>query len=281
MNALEIQGVTKRYPKFCLDHVSFSIPEGCIVGLIGENGAGKTTLMKIILQFIRKNEGQVKILGRDTEKGLGELKEDLGIVLDEGEFPGCFTCKDVNRMMKKVYKNWQEDRFEELARRFDLPMDREVKALSKGNKMKLRLFAALAHDPKLLILDEATSGLDPVARDDLLDLLNEFTRDERHSILISSHIVTDLEKICDYIAFLHKGKLVFVQEKDLLKERFGMIRVSERELSKIPGEAIRGLRDNGYGAEVLVERAPELETFPMECPTIEEIMLFLTKEAVK
>jgi ABC-2 type transport system ATP-binding protein len=281
MNALEIQGLTKRYPSFYLDHISFSLPQGAVMGLIGENGAGKTTIMKSILKMIRETEGEIFIFGKKIGNTVADLKEEIGIVMDDGNFPDFFNVKDVNRMMKLTYRNWSEKRFWELTERFSLPTDKKIKELSRGNKMKVLLFTAMSHDPKLLILDEATSGLDPVARDGLLDLFNDFTREEDHSILISSHIVSDLEKICDYITFIHQGKLLFTQEKDLLKETYGMLHLGEEELSSIPREAICGIKRNGYGADVLAERAKLPQGMKTECPGIEEIMLFLTKEAVR
>lgn len=283
MNALDVQGLTKRYSKFCLDHVSFSVPEGSIMGLIGENGAGKTTTMKAMLQLIRKDEGTVRFFGEELDKQRNRLLEDIGIVLSEGSFPESFTVKNVSQVLKKAYRNWREEYFYQLADRFSLPKDKSLKELSKGNQKKVLLFSAMAHQPKLLILDEATNDLDPMARDDMLDLFNEFTRDEGHSILISSHIVTDLEKICDYITFLHKGRLMFTEEKDLLKEQYGFLHVTEEELLCIPKDAVKGLKRNDYGVEALVKRemVPGSMAQNMECPSIETIMLFLTKEAVK
>ncbi len=216
MNALEIKGLTKAYRDFRLDSLDLVLPSGCIMGLIGENGAGKSTTIKLILNTIRRDAGTITIMGKDNRKNVQLMKEDVGIVLDDVGFPECLTGKQVGKIMRNTYRNWDNKAYEDYLRKFSVPMDKEFKDFSRGMKMKLGIAVAMSHDPKLLILDEATSGLDPVVRDEVVEMLNEFTRDEGHSILISSHIVSDLEKLCDYIAFLHKGKLLLCEEKDAL-----------------------------------------------------------------
>lgn len=204
-NALEITGLTKRYPGFTLDHLSFSLPEGCIMGLIGENGAGKTTALKLMLGLVHPDEGGARLLGRAAVDR--ETKEHLGVVMDECGFPENLTLHDVDAILSRCYRTWDTLRFQGWADRFELPRKKPVKAFSRGMRMKLSIAAALSHDSRLLLLDEATSGLDPVVRDEMLDVLRDFIQDERRSVLLSSHIISDLEKVCDYVTFLHKGQL--------------------------------------------------------------------------
>ena len=192
MNAIEIRDLTKKFKGFSLDNLSLTLPSGCIMGLIGENGAGKSTTIKSILGMIRPDSGEVKVLGQELT---ADLKNDIGIVLDEVGLPESINIKNVNTIMKKMFKNWNEKEFYERVDSFSLPRDKAFKNFSKGMKMKLGIAIAMSHDAKLLILDEPTSGLDPLVRDELIDVLNDFTRDENHSILISSHIVSDLEKL--------------------------------------------------------------------------------------
>ena len=212
-NALELKDLCKSYPGFSLDHLNLTLPSGCILGLIGENGAGKTTAIKLILDIIRKDSGTIRILGKDCSTETSIPKEEIGVVMDEVGFPECLTPTQIGLIMKDSFNNWDSSLYSQYLQTFHLPEKKEFGQFSKGMKMKLGIAVALSHHPKLLILDEATSGLDPVVRDEILDIFNDFTRDESHAILISSHIVSDLEKICDYIAFLHKGKLVFMKKK--------------------------------------------------------------------
>ena len=215
-NAIEIRGLTKRFPGFALEGLNLTLPSGCILGLIGENGAGKSTTIKLLLGMLKPDGGSASVLGADIGGDLRPVKEEIGVVLDEPGLPHMLKAGQINKIMGSVYKNWSSDDFAVLLRRLDLPEDKAYGDFSRGMKMKMGLAIALAHKPRLLLLDEATSGLDPVVRDDVTDLLLDFTRDEGHSILLSSHIVSDLEKVCDYIAFLHKGKLMLMEEKDAL-----------------------------------------------------------------
>ena len=196
MNAIEISGLTKKYPGFTLDNISFTVPGGCIVGLIGENGAGKSTTIRLLMDLIRPDSGQIRLLGRTADAA---LKNDIGVVLDEPGLPAYLNAKQIGRVLADAYTGWDRSAWEDLLRRFAIPVDKKFSELSNGTKMKLSLAAALSHNAKLLILDEATNGLDPVVRDEVVDILMEFTRDEEHSILISSHIVSDLERLCDSI----------------------------------------------------------------------------------
>lgn len=278
-NAIEIKNLTKSYPGFTLDNVNLTLPCGCIMGLIGENGAGKSTTIKLILDIIRRDSGTITILGKDNQDGLRVTKEDLGVVLDEVGFPECLTAKQVNNIMKCTYRNWNEDIYFDYLSKLLIPDDKEFKDFSRGTKMKLGIAVALSHDPKLLILDEATSGLDPVIRDEVIDLFSEFTRDESHAILISSHIVSDLEKICDYIAFLHKGRLLLCEEKDILLEQYGIIHCTAKEMEALKPSSIRGKKESAYGVEAIVERDSIPAGMNISPVNIEELFVFMAKEA--
>lgn len=277
MNALEIKDLCKKYDSFTLDHLNLTLPSGCIMGLIGENGAGKSTTIRLILNMIEQDSGSVTILGRDNKKNLKLTKEDVGIVLDEVGIPECLTAVQMGKIMKNMYKKWDEKAYSENLQKLSIPKDRRFKDFSRGMKMKLGIAIALSHHARLLLLDEATSGLDPVVRDEVTDIFNEFTRDENHAILISSHIVSELEKICDYIAFLHKGKLLLCEEKDILREEYGIIRCSVSDFSKIPSSAVIGKRENTYGVEAIVKR--KNIPFGMEVNTvdIEQLFIFMVK----
>ena len=254
MNAIEIRDLSKSYKDFNLEHLNLTLPGGCIMGLVGENGAGKSTTIKLILNMIHRDGGSISILGRDNVTEMQSLKEEIGVVLDEVGFPECLNSKQVNHIMALSFKNWDSDYFETLCEKLGVPDQKKFGDYSKGMKMKVGIAAAMSHHPKLLILDEATSGLDPVVRDDVLDLLNDFTRDEDHAVLVSSHIVSDLEKICDYIAFMHQGCLVLCEEKDRLSELYGLIRCTKAQLDELDARAVIGKRQSPYGVEAVVRR---------------------------
>ena len=277
-NAVELKNVTKKFKGFTLDNISFDLPKGCILGLIGENGAGKSTTIRLIMNSLIKDSGKISVMGLDNgAEDFAQLKEDIGVVLDEAYFPIVIDVEIVNKMMKSTYQRWNEEVFFEYIHRFDLPLKRQFKDFSRGMKMKLAIAVALSHDPKLLILDEATSGLDPIVRDEILEIFYDFTRDPEHSILISSHILSDLEKLCDYIAFIHKGKLLFCEGKDELLDQYGIIRCSKRQFEDIPSEAVKGKRVNDYGVECLVERNLVSSAFDIEKVSIEDIILYMVK----
>lgn len=278
MNALEIKNLNKAYKGFRLNNISFTLPKGCIMGLIGENGAGKSTTIKLIMNTIGRDSGEIAVLGKDNRKNFKETKEDIGIVLDEAYYPEQMTGLQINKFLKYSYKNWEEDRFFAYLKDFGLPEKKAFKEFSRGMKMKLAIAAAMSHKAKLLILDEATSGLDPMARDEILDIFNEFTRDEEHTILISSHIVSDLEKLCDYITFLHKGELLFSEEKDRLLEEYAIMHCGKEDIKNIPKDLILGKRVSAYGADLLVKRSSGFKQYPLDKAGIEDIILLMIKE---
>lgn len=279
MNAIEMKHVTKSYPTFTLKDISLSLPSGCVLGLVGENGAGKSTAIRLLLNGISRDAGEITILGRDNRtKEFLQTKEEIGIVLDEAYYPEVLSAKTVGRMMQHTYKNWRQDTFENYLDRFSLSDKKQFQEYSRGMKMKLAIAVALSHQPKLLILDEATSGLDPIVRDEILEIFNDFTRREDHSVLISSHIISDLEKISDYIAFLHQGRLLFCEEKDRLMEEYGILHATSKSLPDVSPEAIAAKKEGKYATELLVKRALLSDAFEVEKVGIEDIMLFLAKK---
>ena len=278
-SALTVSGLTKTYPDFVLDSVSFSVPSGSIVGLIGENGAGKSTTINAALGLIRKESGRVSILGREDLDS--DTREEIGVVFDGSNYPEILSPRKLNRIMKNIYRTWDEMAYFRLLGQFSLPPEKRIKQFSKGMKMKLAISAALSHHPKLLILDEATSGLDPVIRDDILDMLLDFVQDETHSILLSSHITSDLEKIADYIVFIHQGKVVFSKPKDELMERYGILKCGAAQFDVLDRTEIIAYRKMDYEWQVLVsdrENMRKKYSKVMIVPaTIDEIMLLCVK----
>lgn len=278
-NALEIKNLTKTYESFKLDNLNLTLPKGCILGLIGENGAGKSTTIKLILDIVKKDSGTVTIMGRDNQDNLQIAKQDIGVVLDEVGLPECLNSFQIEKIMAYTFKNWDKKLYFSYLDKFSIPKIKQFKELSRGTKMKLGIAVALSHHPKLLILDEATSGLDPVIRDEIVDIFCEFTRDENHSVLISSHIVSDLEKICDYIAFLHKGRLMLFDEKDALMEKYGLIQCSKEELEVLSPDAVKAKKETPYNATALVLRDRVPSSFSISPVNIEELFIFMAKES--
>lgn len=278
-DALIISGLTKTYKDFMLNGVSFSVPCGSIVGLIGENGAGKSTTINAVLGLIQKEAGSICVLGKEQLDN--EIKEQIGVVFDGNNYPEIFSTRKLNRVMKDIYHSWEEHTFLNLLKKFSLPTDKPIKQFSKGMKMKLAIAVALSHNSKLLILDEATSGLDPVIRDDILDILLDFAQDETHSILISSHITTDLEKIADYIVFIHEGQVVFSMPKDELIEQYGIIKCGAAQFEALDKLDIIVYRKMDYEWQVLVaDRAAMKKKYPktlIDSVSIDEIMLLYVK----
>ena len=278
MNALELRGLTKHYKDFTLGPLDLTLPGGTICGLIGENGAGKSTTIKLILDMLQRDGGTVTILGRDNRTDLVHTKEEIGVVLGSEGIPLCLNAVQAGKVMAGIYHNWDAAAYTEFCQKFELPEKKKYKDYSTGMKMKQCLAVALSHHPKLLLLDEATSGLDPVVRDELIDLLLDFVRDEDHAILISSHIVSDLEKLCDYIAFLHQGRLLFCEEKDALLEQYGIFNDTAEQAEALMPEAIVSMETTPYGGvRALVRRELAPVGFQLEKPTIADIILALVK----
>lgn len=279
MNALEIKNLNKKFPGFALENLSLTLPAGCILGLIGENGAGKSTTIKLILDIIHKDSGSITILGRNQEDQLALTKEDIGVVMDELGIPTCLNAREVGKVMAGIFRNWDDQAYKGYLKELDIPENKTFKEFSRGMKMKLGIAIALSHHAKLLLLDEATSGLDPVARDQVVDMLEDFTRDESHAVLISSHIVSDLEKLCDYIAFLHKGKLMLMEEKDVLLEQYGIVHCERERLEDMDRDAILHRKDTAYGSEALVRRDAIPGDVKISPVSIEELFVYMVKEA--
>ena len=279
MNALEIRNLTKTYPGFCLDNLNLTLPSGCILGLIGENGAGKTTTIKLILDMLRRDSGTVTILGKDNQDNLRLTKEDVGVVMDSVGLPEWLNARQIGKIMSRIFARWDGECYANLVESLDLPWDKIFKDFSRGMKMKLGIAVALSHQPKLLLLDEPTGGLDPVVRDQVVGLFLDFTRREDHAILISSHIVSDLEKLCDYIAFLHKGKLMLLEEKDRLLEEYGLLHCTAEQLEELDPEAVKSKKVTPYGAEALVLRDGVPEGWNLSPVSIEELFVYMVKGA--
>ena len=280
-NNIELQNVSKKYKDFELKNVNFNVPQGCIVGLIGENGAGKTTTIKSILN-ITKSEGNVKIFGKDIKMNEKEIKEEIGVVLDDSFLSEYLTAKQVNSIMKDFYKTWNENKYINLLKQFNLPTDKLIKDFSSGMKMKLKIATAVSHNPKLLILDEPTSGLDPVVRNEILDIFRKYIEeDETRSILLSTHITTDLEHISDYIVFIEKGKIVFDLPIDELLENYGIIKCSKEDFVRLDEKDYISYKKGKYQYEVLTNDKNKIRSkyniTTIDKPSIEDIMLFYIK----
>ena len=280
-NNIELQNVSKKYKDFELKNVSFCVPEGCIVGLIGENGAGKTTTIKSILN-ITKADGVVKIFGKDNKKEESKIKEQIGVVLDDSFLSDYLTAKQIHSIMKDVYKTWDENKFFQLLKQFQLPTDKMIKDFSSGMKMKLKIATAIAHNPKLLILDEPTSGLDPVVRNEILDIFrNYIEEDATRSILLSTHITTDLEHISDYIVFMEKGKILFHLPTNELLENFGIIKCGKEDFSRLEEKDYINYKKEKYQYEILTADKSNIRKkyniTTIDKPSIEDIMLLYIK----
>ena len=276
-NCIEIKGLMKEYKTFTLGPIDLTVPGGSILGLIGENGAGKTTLIKSMLGITNPSGGSVALLGTDP----GHAKEDIGVVMDDCFFSEYLRVRDVDSVLSRVYKGWDRALFRDYLDKFGLSGTKNIKELSRGMRMKLSLAAALAHRPRLLLLDEATAGLDPVVRDEILDEFLEFISDDDHAILISSHITSDLEKVADYIAYLHQGKLLMCDEKDRLLESYGRLVCTKADLEQVDRGYIVSTRKSQYSAEALVRHKSDFKRlYPrltVEPVTLYELMVFVVK----
>lgn len=280
-NILEIKNLSKKYKGFELKNVNIKLPKGMIMGFIGENGAGKTTTIKSILNIINRDSGEIKIFGLDNKENERKIKEDIGVVLDDSFLSEYLNPADINKIMKNIYKNWDEKLYFKYIEDFKLPKEKISKEYSSGMKMKLKIAVALAHHPKLLILDEPTSGLDPVARNEILDIFQEFIQDENKGIFVSSHITSDLEHIADYITFINNGEIIFTKTRDELLENYGIVKCSEEQFKKIDKKDYIKYKKNRYEYDVLIEDKYEFkkkyDISVIDKTSLENIMLIYIK----
>ena len=282
-NVLEINNITKDYKKFKIDNISFNLPKGYIMGFIGANGAGKTTTIKLILNMIKRDSGEIKVFGLDNIREEERIKEQIGVVFDECYYLEDWTLNDVEKAVSMFYKNWNSSIYEKYLKEFNLARDKKVKDLSRGMRMKLMIAVAFSHEAKLLILDEPTSGLDPVARDEFLDILRDYIEDEEKSVIFSSHITSDIEKIADYITYINNGKIIFTGEKDEFLEKYCIIKGGKGDITESQKKEIIGLRIHSTGFEGLIELKKAVgfsSKVIIEKASLDEIMIYMNKEAM-
>jgi len=276
-NVIELKHVTKDYGDFKLDDVTFSVPEGSVCGFIGQNGAGKTTTINLILDIIKRDAGEISVFGENIDEDSAKLREHIGVVFDEMGFHEFMTGRDINIMMKNIYQNWDETVFFDYLKRFSLPSRKKCGSFSRGMRMKLQIAAALSHHAKLLLMDEPTSGLDPIVRNEMLDIFREFVLKEDHTILLSSHITGDLEKLADEVVFIDGGRIALSGNKDDILEKHGILKCKKEKLKEISESLIVHKEEGSFGAEVLVnDRHAAAKLYPdmvMESATLEQIML--------
>ena len=277
-NVIELKNVVKDYGDFKLDHISFAVPEGSVCGFIGQNGAGKTTTINLILDIINRDEGEISLFGKPVDQDHAYVREDVGVVFDEMGFHEFMTAKDINIMMKNIYKNWDEVAFFDYLKRFSLPSKKKCGAFSRGMRMKLQIAAAMSHKAKLLIMDEPTSGLDPIVRNEMIGIFRDFVVEEDHTILLSSHITGDLEKIADEVVFIDGGKIVLSGNKDEILEKHGILKCKKEEASKVSEALIVGVEEEAYSTSILVnDRHAAAKLYPdmvIEEAALEDIMIY-------
>lgn len=285
-NAIEIKNLNKSYQNFALKNINLNIPSGVVVGLIGKNGAGKTTLIKSLLNIIKIDNGNINIFDKNIKENENIIKEEIGVVLDNMFFPELLTPKDINSIMKDIYKNWDSSLFEKYLEQFSLMPTKQIKTMSKGMRKKLEIATALSHKPKLLILDEPTSGLDPVVRSEVLDIFLSFIKDEDNTIIMSSHITSDLEHIADYIVFIDDGKIILEEEKDAIRDSYGILKCDIDKFEEIEKEDIIRYQKTKYAYEILVKDKEKIrkkyKNSIVDNSTLEDIMiLFIKGEEIK
>lgn len=276
-NALEIQGLCKKFDGFALEDIYITVPRGCVMGFIGENGAGKTTTIKAVLNLIYQDAGQIRVLGLDHRKEERALKERIGVVLEDGCFLNTMNAHQTNLLMQKAYRNWDSEQFMQYMKRFGIDQNKKIKEYSKGMRMKTAIAVALSHHAELLLMDEPTSGLDPVVRDEVLELFYDFMQEESHAILLSSHITSDLDKIADYITFIHQGHILLSEPRDVLLDTYGILHCTAEQLAALDRQAVRAKRTGPFGCEALVRRDGVPANWSVEPVNIEQMMLLLTK----
>lgn len=278
-NNILVRDLCKQFDGFLLDHVSFQVPKGRIVGFIGENGAGKSTTINLILDELKRDNGQIQIFG--MENTISSVKEDIGVVFDECNFHDVFNVSDIEKILSRVYKSWDRNLYRQYLNKFKIPERKQIGSFSKGMKMKLSIICAMAHKPKLLILDEATTGLDPVVRDEMLDLFLEFIQDEECSVFFSSHITSDIQKIADYVILIHQGKIIFEEQKDNLVYNFGIVKCGKEKFSSISPDDYIIHRITNVSVECLVRDKEAIKhkykNVIVDNATLEDIMLFYIK----
>lgn len=264
-DCLAIKNLSKHYKGFSLDNISFSLPTGCLMGLIGENGAGKSTTINLILNLIQRDSGEITVFGKDNRRDEREIKEQIGVVFDACCFPVALNADEIGRVLSGIYRSWDDAAYQRYLGRFSVDRKKKIKDYSSGMKTKLSIAAALSHNPRLLLLDEATSGLDPISRNEMLDIFQEFIQDEEHSVLLSSHITSDLDRVADYVTFLHGGKVLICEEKDKLRYNYVLARCGQEQLATIPREIVVSVRRGQFGSEALVKDRTALAR---SCPDI-------------
>lgn len=278
-NCIEIKGLCKKYSQFELKNVDLTVPCGSVMGFIGENGAGKSTTIKAILGLLTPTAGSVTVLGEEALKLSNETKAKIGVVFDGLVFPNNLNAMQLDKVMAGIYHNWDSEKYFGYLNRFGLPLKKKFKGFSRGMEMRLSIATALSHDPQLLVLDEPTSGLDPVMRSEILDIFLEFMQDETHSILLSTHITSDLEHIADYITFVHKGQIIFTEERNEMRDKYRILKCDEQQLALIDKEDIVGIRKTRFTCEVLTTAAEKYPDIVSDVPSIDDIMVFYVKEA--
>lgn len=282
MNAVEVKNLSKIYTNFSLNDINFTLPGGYILGLIGRNGSGKSTLIDMLCGIVHPDAGEIKILGCDiNDSAFSNIKEHIGYVTSDPSFPYFFTPKEINKILRATYATWNEDKFFECLVTSGLDPNQKLKTYSRGMYMALQIAVALSHDTNLLLFDEATNGLDDVIRGHVNDMLMEFTAQEDRTVIITSHISSDLDKICDYVAYLVDGSLRFFEEKDALSEKYSIAKCTAAELAEIDADAVIGARISEFGAEALVETRAVPEDMYTERATIEDIIFYTQKEEDK
>lgn len=279
--ALEVNHLTKKYQDFTVNDITLNIPKGTILGLIGENGAGKSTIINTILNITKKDAGEMKIFGQNVYEHENEVKEKIAVIFDECHFNPNFKVDMIGKMMSKIYQNWDQETYLSYLNRFNLPKDKKIKNFSKGMKMKLSFAVAFSHNPRLLILDEATSGLDPIVRDEILEILREFILDEENAVLISSHITSDLDKIADYISFIHEGNLVFTKTYEDIRDNYGVLRCGKSMFEALHQDDVVAYKKEDFEYRVLIENRQEFvnvhQDAIVEKADIEDLMLLYIK----
>ena len=277
MDNVKVENLKKIYKDFVLNDITFNVPQGTVVGVIGENGAGKSTTLNCILDTVKPDSGEIYIFGKNIVNLDVETRNRVGAVIGEDGLPSNLTARQAEKVLRGVLLRWSAEKFNNYLKKFELPTDKQISAFSRGMKQKLMIAVALSHETSLLVLDEPTSGLDPIARDEIIDVFYDYIQDEKHSIIFSSHILSDLEKICDYILFIHKGKQIFFEEKNVLYEKYGILNCGVKEFEQVPPEAVIGFNKTVYGVNALVKRNLIGQKYKLEQAKIDDIMLYFIR----